>query len=91
MAAVYGKDYFCACTRDEFCNEACPIYKLRDDPEFKIKISRQHCHNTGEERIFKCSECGYGIFDIFISDEAKYPIYPKYCPNCGAIVESDGE
>ena len=39
--------------------------------------------DTGRQRIFECSECGYGIMDIYISDEEKYPIEPNYCPNCG--------
>lgn len=51
-------------------------------------------YNTGNQRIFECSNCGYGIFDIYISDEGKYPIEPKYCPNCGAKIltfEVDGQ
>ena len=44
------------------------------------------CRDTGRQRIFECSECGYGIMDIYISDESKYDGMPKYCPNCGAEV-----
>lgn len=89
MAAVFGKDYFCSCTWDGFCNETCPIYKLRKDPAYLIN-TRKRCHNVDSaERIFKCSECGYGIMDIYILDEGDYPIEPRYCPNCGAAVERD--
>ena len=54
------------------------------------ELSRKRCHNVnvnGIDRIFKCSECGYGIMDIYISDEEKYPVEPRFCPNCGAVVE----
>ena len=41
-------------------------------------------HNTGNARIFECSECGYGFADIFLTNERDYPIDPNFCPNCGA-------
>ena len=44
-------------------------------------------HNTNEERIFSCSECGYGIYDIFLNDERNYSMEPNYCPHCGAKME----
>lgn len=46
-----------------------------------------HGHNTGNARIFECSECGYGFSDIFLTNERDYPIDPNYCPNCGARME----
>jgi len=38
-------------------------------------------------RIFSCKECGYGIDDIFITNERIYPIHPVFCPNCGKKVK----
>lgn len=46
------------------------------------------CYDTGESRIFHCSECGLGLDDVFIDDEEYYPFadFPRFCPNCGAKV-----
>lgn len=46
-----------------------------------------HGHNTGNARIFECSECGYGFDDIYLTNERDYPIGPNFCPNCGARME----
>lgn len=46
-------------------------------------------HNTGNARIFSCSECGYGIEDIFLSNEEDYSAHPNFCPNCGADMRED--
>lgn len=48
-----------------------------------------HGHNTGNTRIFECSECGYGFSDIFLTNERDYPIDPNYCPNCGADMREE--
>lgn len=49
-----------------------------------------HGYNTGRCRIFHCSECGYGVIDIFQEDELNYPVGEfNCCPNCGARM--DGE
>lgn len=48
-----------------------------------------HGHNTGNARIFECSECGYGFSDIFLTNERDYPIDPNYCPNCGADMREE--
>lgn len=49
-----------------------------------------HGYNTGRCCIFHCSECGYGVSDIFQEDELNYPVGEfNYCPNCGARM--DGE
>lgn len=50
-------------------------------------LKEQETSDTRENRIFHCAECGYGIDDIFINDEGKYPILPIYCPNCGRSVK----
>ncbi len=46
------------------------------------------CYDTGESRIFHCSECGLGLDDVFIDDEEYYPFadFPRFCPCCGAKV-----
>lgn len=42
------------------------------------------CHNTRENRWFKCSACGYGFTDLYAEDEGDINEQPRYCPNCGA-------
>ena len=41
------------------------------------------CHNTHENRWFKCSACGYGFTDLYAEDESDINEQPRYCPNCG--------
>lgn len=41
------------------------------------------CHNTHENRWFKCSACGYGFTDLYAEDEGDIDEQPRYCPNCG--------
>lgn len=43
--------------------------------------------STNESRIFHCEKCGYGIDDIYLSNEHDFDIYPHYCPNCGRTVK----
>ena len=52
-----------------------------------MRSDKKACRDTGEARIFKCSECGFGLVDIFIADEQRYDPYPKFCQNCGASIE----
>lgn len=51
-------------------------------------LGRGECHDTGESRVFHCSECGFGIEDAYVEDEHAYPTegFPKFCPWCGAEV-----
>lgn len=51
-----------------------------------IKEMEQETADTGNCRVFQCKKCGYGINDIFVNEEGKYPIVPRYCPNCGRKV-----
>ena len=44
------------------------------------------CHNTHENRWFKCSACGYGFTDLYAEDESDINEQPRCCPNCGARV-----
>jgi hypothetical protein len=51
-----------------------------------------HGYDTGRCRIFHCSECGYGVNDIYQEDEHNYPVGEfKYCPNCGAKMDGGNE
>ena len=50
---------------------------------------------TNESRYFHCSECGYGVMDVFegnYSRENEVFVFEKggewqFCPNCGAVME----
>ena len=53
-----------------------------------------HGIDTGEDRYFHCSICGYGVADVFESNNSKVSIFEKgrewyFCPSCGA--KMDGE
>lgn len=50
-------------------------------------VQERKGHDTGESRWFHCSECGYGVFDVYLDDEQKYDLAYHYCPNCGAHME----
>lgn len=57
-----------------------------------VKYVRERtCHDTGESRVFRCSGCGFGLFDVYMDDElewdASFCDFPPYCPKCGARVE----
>lgn len=56
-----------------------------------MKGERRQGYDTGDCRIFKCSECGYGVNDIYQADEFNYPVGEfNFCPHCGvAIVEEE--
>lgn len=46
-------------------------------------------HDTGEDRYFCCSECGYGVDDVFESGSKGVLVFEhnktwNFCPNCGA-------
>lgn len=62
----------------------CPIL---DDALALLK--EQETANTGRCRIFQCKKCGFGFDDIFVNDESKYPLVPRYCPNCGRNVKGN--
>ena len=50
-------------------------------------LKDQETEDTGSCRVFQCKKCGFGIDDIFVNDEEKYQILPRYCPNCGRLVK----
>ena len=68
---------------------------LGDDAEemecFKNKadfVEVKHGYDTGEDNIFHCSVCGYGVDDIYESDETNYPVWQfNFCPHCGAKMD----
>lgn len=74
------------------CN-SCPyegkecIDRMKTDALALLK--EQETTDTNDLRIFHCKKCGYGIEDIFISDEQNYSLVPKFCPNCGRLVKHD--
>ena len=60
-------------------------------------VGRETCHDVGDARIFHCSECGFGLEDVYLSDESYFfdddgewiDPWPPSCPNCGRrVVES---
>lgn len=86
----------------EYLNER--LY-VAEDPRSTENIGRmlefhqamkdcETCHDTGEERVFCCSECGFGFSDVYLSDEdylldddgEQIEPWPPFCPNCGRKV-----
>ena len=60
---------------------------LREAPTVDA-VEVVHGYDTGRCRVFQCSECGYGLIDIYQDDEKKYPVGEfNYCPNCGAKID----
>lgn len=52
-------------------------------------LKEQETTSTAESRLFHCEKCGYGIDDIYLSNEHDFDIYPHFCPNCGRKVKWD--
>lgn len=75
------------------CNtENCPYWdnddcldELQEDALALLK--ERETTSTVESRLFHCEKCGYGIDDIYLSNEHDFDIYPHYCPNCGRLVK----
>ena len=70
--------------RDDWVCKVGINYKAIAD-ELNVRAERT-CHNTHENRWFKCSACGYGFTDLYAEDESDINEQPRYCPNCGAKV-----
>ena len=54
----------------------------------------KHGHDTGKDRYFHCSVCGYGVSDVYESGISNVYIFEhgkswRYCPNCGAKMDED--
>lgn len=90
----------CMCYGDVECKE-CPYardgsgwHDCRSNcaKDFLAMLKEQEttniCHKRNA-RIFSCEKCGYGLDDIYLTNERDYPIEPAYCPNCGRKVVDD--
>ena len=57
-------------------------------------VGRDTCRDTGDEMVFSCSACGFGLRDVRLSDESYLyddegrliEPWPLFCPNCGRKV-----
>lgn len=83
LCAYYKKD-------DEHAIPYCDYRGLFDDAIdlLKEQETTNICHKRNA-RIFSCEKCGYGLDDIYLTNERDYPIEPAYCPNCGRKVVDD--
>lgn len=77
-----------ACEIDDVLND------VEDFPAADVRENtRGKC--TDEARYFFCSECGYGVQDVFegnYSDKNEVLLFERgkgwnFCPNCGAMME----
>ena len=55
------------------------------DELLKERETKDICFKVGA-RIFACEKCGYGLDDLYLTNEHDYPIDPVYCPYCGRKV-----
>ena len=63
----------------DFCSRG--VKKVEAEPV-------KHGYNTGEGvRWFRCSECGWGFNDIYMTDESDIDTFPQYCPHCGVKID----
>lgn len=88
------------CGKNRDCSATCPYgdgsgededSRCREDlmADAFALLKEQITTSTNESRIFHCKKCGYGIDDIFLSDEHNYQIEPCFCPNCGRLVKRE--
>lgn len=64
------------------------VFVRKDIVEDAIALLKeQETTSTAESRLFHCEKCGYGIDDIYLSNEYDFDIDPHYCPNCGRKVK----
>ena len=89
----YCEKVYCDCLS---CKRDCRCEMIQDLSNFPAASVRENVkgHDTGEERYFKCSECGYGVADVY---EAIGPVLLfeagkewNFCPNCGARMDGRG-
>ena len=71
---------------NHFCRK-CTDVKIKA-LDMMVRHRRLKTEDTGRGRIFHCAECGYRIDDIYIYNEALYPITPNFCPFCGREVKN---
>lgn len=84
----------CVPRDDELSRLRAIVSRLKNAPAVTFK--NRTAHDTGECRMFCCSNCGYGVNDIFLENEHDFlpntgPLF-KYCPWCRAeIRESEND
>jgi len=86
---IKGLEY-CTHTDGTECPN-CPYWPDNDcvealNADVLAMLKEQKTTSTGKTRIFECEKCGYGIDDIYLSNEHDFDVYPHYCPNCGRKV-----
>ena len=54
-------------------------------------LTKQETADTGKARIFQCEKCGYGVEDIYLTNEHDFDIFPHFCPNCGRVVKQEAK
>ena len=64
---------------------------IEDIPAADV-VERKTCYDTEESRVFRCSECGYGVYDIFEDKNAPVYLFERFehwhfCPCCGAQIK----
>lgn len=67
------------------------LYRAAVDECYKAWNTRHErtCRDTGESRLFRCSECGFGIEDAYLANEGAYGLeldFVRFCPSCGRKV-----
>ena len=82
-----GQCNYHGCPYKDPCENANGVKQITLDALALLK--EQETADTGGCRVFQCKECGFGIDDIFVNDEEKYQIVPRYCPCCGSKVKRD--
>lgn len=90
--AVFGQ--FCASSDETEAALNAAIDEIKAIPAADVRpVVRGKC--TDEARYFFCSECGYGVQDVFegnYSDKNEVLLFERgkgwnFCPNCGAMME----
>lgn len=82
LAVALERGYFNSLMREQ--------HTVQIDSEL---VPVKHGHNTKDGvRWFRCSECGWGMNDIYMADESMvedFDKFPYYCPYCGAKMNED--
>ena len=76
----------CASSHIDAINNALALLKEQEVVKPVLNEQTENICNKRNARIFACKECGYGINDIYLTDESNYQIEPVFCPNCGRKV-----
>lgn len=93
MAALIGKDYFCACTREQLCDETCPVYVARENHKddvitsiapvkhgkWEVLESFSSPFDDSHKDRCRCTNCGF----IHVFTDYHFGQY-NFCPQCGS-------